>query len=233
MRVSRSKSSSPRPDPTAFVRSNTRLVPVRSIPEIKLHTAHEATGLWRLSEPQADGADPPPPYWAFPWAGGLALARYILDHPGIVHDRRVLDLGAGSGLVAIAAALAGAGTVVAAEIDPYALASMALNAPANGVSVSAIADDLTGGPEPAVDLILVGDLFYERELAKRVSAFLDRCLAANIEVLVGDPGRQYLPNARLRRLAEYTVPDVGDVEGATTQRSAVYAYGEADRLHRT
>ena len=217
----------PAPDPAEFVRLNTRLVPVRSIPEIKLHTAHEATGLWRLGKPGADGSEPPPPYWAFPWAGGLALARYILDHPEIVRDRRVLDLGSGSGLVAIAAALAGASAVTAAEIDPYALASMALNAPANGVSVSVIADDITGGRPPAVDLIFVGDLFYEHELAERVTAFLDRCLIAGIEVLVGDPGRQYLPNARLRRLAEYTVPDVGDVEGAAMQGSAVYAFQSA------
>jgi predicted nicotinamide N-methyase len=210
-------------DPAAFIRANTRLTPVRTIPEIRLHTAHEATGLWRLGEPNEDGSDPPPPYWAFPWAGGMALARYILDRPESVAGRRVLDLGAGSGLVAIAAAKAGARHVIAAEIDRYAIAALGLNAIANGAAVVVLADDLTGDPPPAVDIVTVGDLFYESALAERVMAFLDRCLAAGIEVLIGDPRRAYLPYARLRLLAEYSVPDVGEVEDTATKLSAVFA----------
>lgn len=209
-----------RPDPLGFVRENTRLAPVPSIVEIRLHTAHEATGLWRLAE----GADPPPPYWAFPWAGGLALARYVLDHPELVAARRVLDLGAGSGLVAIAAAKAGAREAIAAETDPYGVAAVGLNAAANGVAVAVIADDITTGPPPPVDVVLVGDLFYDRDLALRVTAFLDRCRAAGIDVLIGDPRRAYLPHERLHLLAEYAVPDVGDVEGAATKPGAVFAF---------
>jgi len=215
----------PRPDAQRFIRENTRLVPVRSLPEIRLHTAHQSTGLWRLGETDDDGPEPPPPYWAFPWAGGMALARHILDRPETVAGRRVLDLGAGSGLVAIAAAKAGASAVIAAEIDRYAIAALGLNAAANGVAVAVIAHDVTAGPPPAVDLVAVGDLYYERELADRVTAFLDRCLAAGIEVLIGDPRRAYLPYERLRILAEYAVPDVGETEDEshTTKPSAVFA----------
>ncbi len=213
----------PRPDPLDFIRANTRIIPVPTVPEIRLHTAHQATGLWRLGEPNEDGSDPPPPYWAFPWAGGMALARHILDRPETVSGRRVLDLGAGSGLVAIAAAMAGASSVIAAEIDRYALAALDLNAAANGVAIAVIGDDLIAGPPPSVDLVAVGDLFYARDLAERVTTFLDRCLAAGIDVLIGDPRRAYLPYARLRLLAEYPVPDVGDVEGAAVNPSAVFA----------
>lgn len=213
----------PRPDPHAFIAANTRLAPVPRLPAVRLHTAHQATGLWRLAEPAADGSDPPPPYWAFPWAGGMALARYVAEHPEAVAGRRVLDLGAGSGLVAIAAALSGAGPVIAADVDPYALAAIGLNAAANGVSLAVVGDDLIAGPPPPVDLVLVGDLFDERALAARVLAFLDRCLAAGAAVLIGDPRRAYLPLARLRLLAEYAVPDVGEVEGAAVNPGAVFA----------
>jgi predicted nicotinamide N-methyase len=213
-----------RPDPLTFIQRNTHLAAVPSIPEIRLHTAHQATGLWRLAEAEEDGSDPPPPYWAFPWAGGLALARYILDRPETVAGRRVLDLGAGSGLVAIAAAMAGASAVIAADIDRFAVAALGLNAAANGVSLAVIGDDLTAGEPPAVDLVATGDLFYERELAEKVAAFLDRCLVAGIDVLIGDPGRTYLPRSRLRLLAEYRVPDVGEVESAASRPSAVFAF---------
>ena len=207
-----------------FIQANTQIVAVPTLPEIRIHTAHQATGLWRLSEPAEDGSDPPPPYWAFPWAGGMALARYILDRPTTVSGRRVLDLGAGSGLVAIAAALSGASQVLAADIDRYAMAALRLNAAANGVVVVVIGDDLIAGPPPAVDLVTVGDLFYEPGLAKSVTAFLDRCLTAGIDVLIGDPGRTYLPRTRLRHLAEYRVPDVGEVESAAMNTSAVFAF---------
>ena len=176
-----------------------------------------------MAERNDGRSDPPPPYWAFPWAGGMALARHILNRPETVAGRRVLDLGAGSGLVAIAAAMAGASAVVAAEIDRYATAAIGLNAAANGVEVAVVGDDLTAGPPPPVDLVAVGDLFHERALALRVTAFLDRCFAAGIDVLIGDPRRAYLPYARLHLVAEYSVPNVGDVEDAATKLSAVFA----------
>jgi predicted nicotinamide N-methyase len=199
-----------------------RIAPIPWIPEIRLYTAHKASGLSRLGDPQDRDGEPQAPYWAFPWAGGMALARHILDRPETVAGRRVLDLGSGSGLVAIAAALAGAPEVLAADIDRYAVAAIALNAEANAVTLSAIEADPTGGPPPAADLVLVGDLYYDRDLAAQVTPFLDRCLAAGIGVLIGDPGRAYLPRSRLRLVAEYAMPDIG-VENAATKPSAVYA----------
>ena len=151
--------------------------------------------------------------------------RHILDRPETVTGGRVLDLGAGSGIVGIAAAKAGAREVIAAEIDRYALAALGLNSALNGVEITAIGDDLTAGPPPPVNLVAVGDLFYERDLADRVTAFLDRCLAAGINVLIGDPGRAYLPRPRLRLLAEYRVSDFGEVKGAAMKPSAVFSLG--------
>jgi predicted nicotinamide N-methyase len=202
--------------PADFIRAHLRLAPVPGLPEIRLYAAHEETGLRRLAMPDGSGDEPPAPYWAFSWAGGLALARHVLALPQTVRGRRVLDLGAGSGLVAIAAALAGAGETVAAETNPYGLAAIGMNAAANGVTVSAVGDDLLPGPPPAADLVLAADVFYDRELAARVMAFLDRCVAAGIEVLIGDPGRAHLPRARLRVMAEYQVADVGDAAPVTT-----------------
>ncbi|WP_292040429.1 methyltransferase, partial [Mesorhizobium sp.] len=190
-----------------------RLTPVPSLPEIRLYMAHPGSGLRRLLEPDGDAdesaAEPQPPYWAYAWAGGAVLARYVLDRPSIVMDRRVLDLGAGSGLVGIAAAKAGAREVLATEIDCNGVVALGLNAAANGVAITTIGEDITAGPPPAVDLVLAGDVFYGQAVARRVIPFLDRCLAAGIEVLVGDPGRAWLPRARLRLLGEYQVPDVG------------------------
>jgi predicted nicotinamide N-methyase len=212
-----------RPDPLAFIRANLRLVPVPTLPEIRLYTAHPATGLCRLASLHQDESEPSPPYWAYHWPGGAALARHILDWPQTVTGGRVLDLGAGSGIVGIAAAKSGARGVIAAEIDRYALAALRLNGAANGVEITAISDDITAGAPPPVDLVVVGDLFYERDLADRVTAFLDRCLAARINVLIGDPGRSYLPRRRLRLLAEYRVPDVGETKGAPLKPSGVFS----------
>jgi len=213
-----------RPDPVAFIRANMRLAPVPLLPEIRLHTAHPASGLWRLADPEAEGSEAPPPYWAYLWAGGAALARHFLDRPETVRRRSVLDLGAGSGIVGIAAAKAGAAKVIAAEIDPYGIAALGLNAAANDVAITVIGDDLTAETPPPVDLVAVGDLFYERDLAERVTAFLDRCLADGIEVLIGDPGRAWLPRPRLRMVAEYPVPDVGEISTATMKPSGVLAF---------
>jgi predicted nicotinamide N-methyase len=182
--------------------------------------AHEATGLWRIAE----GPDPPPPYWAFPWAGGLALARHVLAHPDIVRGLSVLDLGCGSGLVAIAAMKAGARSAIATDVDAFAIAATTANAEANEVAVSVIGHDITGGAPPAVDVVLVGDLFYEAPLGRRVGAFLDQCVAGGISVFVGDPRRAHLPSGRLMLVAEYDVPDVGDVEGGTHRPGAVFTW---------
>ncbi len=215
------------PDPLDFIRANMHLAPVPSLPEIQLYTAHPGSGLRRLAEQNEEGFGLQPPYWAYPWPGGAVLARYLLDQPETVAGRRVLDLGAGSGIVAIASAKAGAGAVTAAEIDRNAVAALTLNTLANGVTVAVVVQDITAGPPPAVDLVAVGDLFYERALAERVTAFLDRCLAAGIEVLIGDPGRAYLPRPRLRTLAEYPVPDVGDIKNAPMKNSIVFSLERA------
>ena len=187
-------------NPSDFIRARLPLLPVPGIAEIQLHKAVPASGLGRLAaEDEAFGS----PYWAYYWLGGLALARFVLDRPETVQGRRVLDLGCGSGLVAIAAAKAGAARVLAADVDRYAVAATALNAAENGVAIEAVHADLTSGPVPEVDLILAGDVFYDPEPAARVTPFLTRCRAAGSEVLVGDPRRAPLPLERLRVLAEY------------------------------
>jgi predicted nicotinamide N-methyase len=197
------------------------LRPVPFAPEISLRLAHPGSGLRRLADARDD---PPPPYWAWVWGGGAALARYVLDHPPTVAGRRVLDLGAGSGIVGIAAAKAGARAVIASEIDPDGRAVLALNAAANGARFEAIAGDLTAGPPPDVDRVLVGDLFYAPDVAARTTAFLDRCLAAGLEVLIGDPHRAWLPRDRLRRLADYDAPDFGDAAQAAASPCTVFAF---------
>jgi predicted nicotinamide N-methyase len=207
-----------------FIRSNLPLTPVPSIPEILLHKAGPKSGLWRLAEMDGDFGTP---YWAYGWGGGLALARHILNYPDITTGRTVLDLGAGSGLVGIAAAKSGAKSVLSADIDPYAIAATTLNAAANQVSISTFFGDLTAGSPPAVDMILVGDLFYEAELARRVTAFLDRCLGAKIEVLIGDPWRAFLPKRRLQLLAQYRGPDFGECSGGERKQNAVFSFEAA------
>ena len=188
------------------------------LPELRLYRAGPASGLARLAS--GGGA----PYWAYPWAGGLALARYLLDHPETVAGKRVLDLGAGGGLVAIAAMKAGARAATAIDIDPDAIPAIALNAEANGVAVAALCGDPLDRPPPDVDLVLVGDLFYEASLAARATAFLDRCRQAGIGARIGDPWRAHLPRARLERLAEYRLADFGDAPDATATASAVFAF---------
>lgn len=218
------------PDPAAFIKANMRLSPMPTLPEISLYMAHPGSGLRRLLEPDdengADGnaPEPQPPYWAYPWAGGAVLARYLLDRPSVAAGRRVLDFGAGSGLVGIAAAKAGARHVTAAEIDRNGIAALSLNATANGVAIGIIGEDITAGPPPAVDMVLAGDVFYAQDVARRVVPFLDRCIATGIEVLVGDPGRAWLPRSRLRQLGEYQVPDVGGNGGGAPRPSGVFAF---------
>ncbi|NIJ38187.1 putative nicotinamide N-methyase [Sphingopyxis panaciterrae] len=191
-------------DAAPFIRDNLPVHPVPGIPEIRLHKAAPESGLGRLAARDADGFGAP--YWAHYWAGGLALARHVLDCPETVAGRRILDLGAGSGLVAIAAAKAGARQVIALDADPYAIAALGLNAALNGVRLDIRAGDVADLDPPAVDLILVGDLFYSAELAATVVAFLDRC---GIDALIGDPWRQSLPVSRLDEITRYDVAESG------------------------
>ena len=205
-----------------FIDANTRLKAVPLVPEIRLHLAHEAVPIWQKTEEELGEIGLPPPFWAFAWAGGQALARYVLDHPETVRGRQVLDLASGSGLVAIAAAKAGAASVVAADIDAFAVAAIGLNAAANAVAVSATGADLLAAPPQAFDTVLVGDLFYERALATRLLAWLEAARAQGSLVLIGDPGRSYLPKARLEAIAEYRVTQTRELEDAETKRSTVW-----------
>ena len=213
------------PDRRAFIRANTRLKPVPLVREISLYVADESVPLWLKTEEELNEAGLPPPYWAFAWAGGQALARYVLDNASDVAGKRVLDLASGSGLVAIAAAKAGAAPVVAADIDGFAEAAISLNGEANGVYVDVVVHDLldsAASATPRYDVILVGDLFYERDTAARAVVFLDRHAAAGARVLIGDPGRTYLPKERLTRLAEYSVPVTRELEDLEIKRTAVW-----------
>ena len=213
-------------DQIAFVHANTRLLPVPLVPEIRLHLAEESLPIWQKSEEELGQMNVPPPYWAFAWAGGQALARYMLDNPDLIAGRRVLDLGAGSGLTAIAGMLAGATHALAADIDALALAAISLNATANAVAVETTAADLLapGGDRWALqcNMVLVGDLFYERPMADLVLAFIEAAGVRGADVLVGDPSRSYFPQKRFRQVAEYSVPVTRELEDAEIKRTAVW-----------
>lgn len=202
-----------------FITQNLRLEPVPSLPGIVLYTAHAGSRLSLLAGDDDD--DPPAPYWAYPWAGGLALAQYFTAHPAAVAGKRVLDLGAGSGLVGIVAAKAGA-TVSAAEIDPNGQAAIGLNAAVNGVSLTLVDVDVTGPAPTGFDLIAAGDVFYNLEVAALMLPFLQRCRAAGIAVLIGDPDRRDLPVAALQRIDSYAVGDVGDARDKSERVGSVY-----------
>ena len=209
-------------DRAAFIRAHTRVLPVPHAPEISLHLADEATELWQKTEDELGAIGLPPPFWAFAWAGGQALARYLLDHPAEVAGKRVVDFATGSGLVAIAAMQAGAADVLAADIDPFCAAAVALNAAANGVAVDFTDADLLGAPAPAADLILAADICYEKPMAEAVMAWLINAHAAGTRVLIGDPGRAYFPKSGLVKLAEYRVPTSRELEDAEVKRTAVW-----------
>jgi len=214
------------PDRKAFIRANTRLKPVPHVTEISLYVAEKSVPIWQKTEEELNEMGLPPPYWAFAWAGGQALARYVLDHPASVAGKRVLDLGAGSGLVGIAAARAGASPVTAADIDAFSEAAITLNAEANGAYVDVLVLDMLDHPAPKAaryDVILVGDLFYERDTAARAVAFLERHAALGTHVLICDPGRAYLPKERLMKLAEYSVPVTRELEDLDIKRTTVWA----------
>ena len=226
-----------------FIRANTTVLPVPLVPEIRLHLAHESVPLWQKTEEELGEIGLPPPFWAFAWAGGQALARYVIDNPETVKAKKVLDLASGSGLVAIAAVKAGAAHVLAADIDAFAVAAIKLNLTHNirhsgesrnlsntekdsgfrrndGLTVTS--ENLLTTPPPAVNTILVGDLFYEKSLAESVFTWLIQAKTQGTTVLIGDPGRSYLPKDELTKLAEYNVPVTRDLEDAEIKRTAVW-----------
>jgi len=211
-------------DPEGFVLENTRLRAVPMVPEISLHVADDALPIWEKTEEELGALGLPPPFWAFAWAGGQALARHLLDHRELVAGKDVMDFASGSGLVAIAAVMAGARTVLATDIDPICRAAMDLNARANSVVFDIDMADVTTGPSRGCDVICAGDVFYESAMADAVSAWLERECANGALALVGDPGRSYLPRHRLEKLADYRVPVTRALEDADIKDSSVWAF---------
>ena len=209
-------------DRAAFVRANTSVLAPPLVPEVKLHLAHEAMPIWQKTEDEMGEMGLPPPFWAFAWAGGQALARHVLDNPEIVRGRSVLDLASGSGLVGIAAMKAGAGSVLAADIDEFSQVAIGLNAALNDVAMERATGDLLARPAGRFDVILAGDLFYEKSLAERCFAWLAEAQTRGTDVLIGDPGRSYLPKDKLEKIAEYSVPVSRDLEDAEIKRSCVW-----------
>jgi predicted nicotinamide N-methyase len=218
-------SAQPGPPALEIIRTGTRLRPVPLVPQIRLHQASDPISLWQRIELAAGRTGLDPPFWAFAWAGGQALARYLLDHPERVKDRQVTDVASGSGLVAIAAARAGAAAVTAYDTDPLAVAAIGINAAVNGVTVRAVCADVLDGdgpPAPGTGLVLAGDAFYERDLAAKVMRFLERSHARGAAVLAGDCGRAYLPRDRLTPLASYDVPGLSALEDTDVKRTTIW-----------
>lgn len=211
-------------DAVSFIRANTEAQSPPLTPEISLYLATESLPIWRQTEEELGEMNVPPPYWAFAWAGGQALARYVLDNPELVAGKTVIDLGSGSGLVAIAAAKAGARRVLAFDIDRLAIAAIGLNAAMNGVDVIAAERDVFESSLPHSDVLLVGDLFYERELADRILELLEIASQQGTDVLVGDPRRSYFPVKRFTQVALYEVPVTRELEDMEIKRTAVWRF---------
>ncbi len=208
-------------DPVAFIRDNTQVATAPLIPEIRLHLATEVVPLWQATEATLEKAGLPPPYWAFAWPGGQAVARHVLDNPRLVAGRRVLDLAAGCGVAAVAAAMLGA-RASASEIDRFALAAIGLNAALNGVEVSPIDRDVLDDLPGDWDTVLAGDLCYERPMADRVASWIKAQARAGVTVLMGDPGRAYKPADGLAEVARYVVPTSKDLEDRETRETIVW-----------
>ncbi|MFZ4120768.1 MAG: class I SAM-dependent methyltransferase [Caulobacterales bacterium] len=208
-------------DIPAFIAANTRVLSPPHTPELRLHLADNAVALWQLTEDELGALGLPPPFWAFAWAGGQAIARYILDQPALVQGKTVLDVASGSGLVAIAAMRAGAFSARAIDLDPFATQACLLNAALNAVSIEVETGNALLQPA-AAQVILVGDLFYEKDLAAALLSWLQAQAAAGKTVLIGDPGRAYLPKDALVRVAEYAIPVSRDLEDCEVKRTAVW-----------
>jgi predicted nicotinamide N-methyase len=211
-------------DRREFILEHTRLQRPPHAPEIQLYLASELEPIWRSTEDALQRQGVEPPFWAFAWAGGQALARYLLDHPKEVAGRRVLDFATGSGLVAIAAAMAGAAEVRAVDVDPFCEPAVALNAAANGAEIAYACENLLEAPAPEVDVILAGDICYEWPLAGRVREWLEAAHGRGVRVLIGDPGRAYLPREGLERLAVYEVETSRELEDREVRRTGVFAF---------
>ena len=208
-------------DPRAFILANTALIAPPLVPEIRLYLATEVVPLWRKTEEELEAEGVPPPYWAFAWAGGQALARYVLDHPEAVGKNRVLDFGAGSGLLAVAAAKSDAARVLASDIDRFAGAAIALNAEANGIHVDVMNEDIIDSDD-GWQTVLVGDMCYERPLAERLLAWLHTLKTRGATVLIGDPGRSYFPKSGVEKLETYRVQTTRDLEDREIRETGVY-----------
>ncbi len=208
-------------DPTAFILAQTAIAAPPLVPEIRLHLATEITPIWEATEATLAAMNLPPPYWAFAWAGGQALTRFLIDHPDWVKGKRVLDFAAGSGLSAIGAAKAGAALTQAAEIDDFAIAAIALNARVNNVAIDLVREDLIG-VEPRWDVVLAGDVCYERPMAEKVIAWFRALAGRGVAILMGDPGRAYLPQSGLLELARYQVPTSLELEDRTQRETIVW-----------
>jgi predicted nicotinamide N-methyase len=194
--------------PADFIRAHTRPARPELVPEVTLRVTDDVVALWEAMEQEQTGPGSEPPFWAAAWPGGLALARYVLDHPEVVAGRTVLDLGSGSGLVAVAAALAGATAVVASDVDPYGHAAIAVNAADNGVGPFTVVGDLLDDePDGGLEVVLAGDVCYDRAMTERVLPFLGKTWLGGAAVYLGDPGRPYVPREGLLPVAEYDVPD--------------------------
>jgi predicted nicotinamide N-methyase len=209
-------------DPEAFIRAQTRVARPSLVPELKLHLATEISPIWRATQTELDDYGMPPPYWAFCWPGGQALTRFLIDHPAWVKGKRVLDFAAGSGISGIAAARAGAAHVTAAEIDDFAAAVIALNAGLNKAKVNVVTEDLVGRMDLGVDIVLAGDVCYERPMAERVFAWFEQLAESGVTVLMGDPGRAYLPRKGLVEMARYQVPTSTELEDKDMRLTLVW-----------
>ncbi len=215
-------STAARIETAAFIRAQTAIASPPLVPEIRLHLATEITPIWQATEATLAATNLPPPYWAFAWPGGQAIARHLLDHPALVRGRTVLDFAAGSGLVAIAAALAGAARAVANEIDDVAAEAIALNAALNGVAVETDLGDLLDTEAASFDVVLAGDVCYERPMAERATRWLRGLAARGVEVLLADPGRAYLPRDGLVELARHQVPTSLELEDREQRETVIY-----------
>lgn len=209
-------------DPAAFVRCNTTVTTPPLVSEIRLHLATEVTPIWQATEESLARSGLPPPFWAFAWAGGQALARYLLDQPATVTGREMLDFGSGSGLVAIAGARAGAAQVTAAEIDAFAAAAIAANAALNEVEIAVTTTDLISAPGRFWPVITAGDVCYEQPMAERSIGWLRRRAAEGSLVLLGDPGRSYVPRSGLLERARYKVPTSRELEDREVRETVVW-----------